>query len=83
MKMNETNEINATVKFFANLRSIAPSKKVITLPFGSTVNTILDMFNISKDTKLIILINSIPHQKKDTVIKHGDIVAIFPPLAGG
>jgi len=81
--MNERNEINATVKFFANLRSIAPPKKVITLPFGSTVSTILDMFNISKDIKLIILINSIPHQKKDTIIRNGDIVAIFPPLAGG
>jgi len=41
------------------------------------------MFNIPKESKLIILINGIPHQKKDTVIKNGDIVAIFPPLAGG
>ena len=81
--MTEQDKITATVKFFANLRSIAPPKKAITLPLGSTVSTILDMFNISKDTKLIILINGIPHQKKETQVKNGDIVAIFPPLAGG
>ena len=83
MKMNETKEISATVKFFATLRSVAPAKKIITLVLGSTVNTILNMFDISEETKLIILINGAPHQKRETVVKNGDIVAIFPPLAGG
>jgi len=83
MKMNEKEDISVTAKFFANLRSIAPPKKTIILPKGSTVNTILDMFSISKEVKLIILINGTPHQKRETVIKNGDIVAIFPPLAGG
>jgi len=83
MKMNEKEDISVTAKFFANLRSIAPQKKTITLPKGSTVNTILEMFNISNDVKLIILINGTPHQKRETLIKNGDIVAIFPPLAGG
>jgi molybdopterin converting factor small subunit len=32
---------------------------------------------------LIILINGTPHQKRETLIKNGDIVAIFPTLAGG
>jgi len=81
--MTEQDEITATVKFFANLRSTAPPKKTITLPKGSTVSTILEMFSISNDVKLIILINGTPHQKRETVIKNGDIVAIFPPLAGG
>jgi molybdopterin converting factor small subunit len=81
--MIEQDEIIATVKFFANLRIIAPPKKVITLPLGSTVGTILDMFNVSEKMKLIILINGVPHQKRETIVKNGDIVAIFPPLAGG
>ena len=83
MKMNESNEIIATVKFFATLRNFAPAKKNITLAAGSTVRTILDMFDISEKTKLIILINGVPHQTRETKIKNGDIVAIFPPLAGG
>lgn len=82
-KMIEKRDITATVKFFANLRDNAPPKKTITLPLGSTVSTILEMFSISKEVKLIILINGTPHQKRETVIKNGDIVAIFPPLAGG
>jgi len=83
MKMNDKKNITATVKFFANLRSIAPPKKIVSLPLGSTVGTILDLFTISRDTKLIILINGSPHQKRETLIKDDDIVAIFPPLAGG
>ena len=83
MKMNDKTNITATVKFFANLRAIAPPKKIVTLPTGSTVNTILDMFTITKETKLIILINGSPHKKRETLIEDGDIVAIFPPLAGG
>ncbi|NVM44407.1 MAG: MoaD/ThiS family protein [Candidatus Lokiarchaeota archaeon] len=81
--MNETKEINATVKFFANLRSGAPPKKKVSLPVGSRVSTILEMFSIPKDIKLIILINGAPHQTRETIVKNGDIVAIFPPLAGG
>ena len=83
MKMIEQDEITITVKFFANLRRTAPPKKVINLPLGSTVSTILNMYNIPKESKLIILINGTPHQKKGTIIKNGDTIAIFPPLAGG
>ncbi len=83
MKMNDKKNITATIKFFANLRDFAPPKKVVTLPIGSTVSTILDLFTIPKETKLIILINGSPHKTRATQIKDGDIVAIFPPLAGG
>ena len=83
MKMIDKKNITATIKFFANLRDFAPPKKIVTLLTGSTVSTVLDMFAISKETKLIILINGSPHKKRDTQIKDGDIVAIFPPLAGG
>ncbi|MHA1239487.1 MAG: MoaD/ThiS family protein [Promethearchaeota archaeon] len=81
--MNDKKNITVTVKFFANLRDFAPANKTITLPIGSNVSTILDMFTISKETKLIILINGSPHQTRETLIKDGDTVAIFPPLAGG
>ncbi|MBY9014306.1 MAG: MoaD/ThiS family protein [Candidatus Lokiarchaeota archaeon] len=81
--MDDKKNITVNVKFFANLRDIAPPKKIVTLPIGSTVSTILDLFTISIETKLIILINGSPHQKRETLIKDGDIVAIFPPLAGG
>jgi len=81
--MIDKKNITATIKFFANLRDFAPPKKIVTVPIGSTVKTILDMFTISKETKLIILINGSPHQTRETLIKDGDTVAIFPPLAGG
>jgi len=79
--MNKTKEISATVKFFATLRSVAPAKKNIALLPGSTVRNILEMFDISEKTKLIILINGAPHKTRETLVKNGDIIAIFPPLA--
>jgi molybdopterin converting factor small subunit len=81
--MNEAKEISVSVKFFANLREYAPAKNDITLPTGSTVKAILDIFKISEKTKLIILINGAPHKTRETVVNNGDVVAIFPPLAGG
>ncbi|MHA1459303.1 MAG: MoaD/ThiS family protein [Promethearchaeota archaeon] len=81
--MTDKNKITATIKFFANLRDLAPPKKIVILPTGSTVSTVLDMFAIAIETKLIILINGSPHKTRETYIKDGDIVAIFPPLAGG
>ncbi len=81
--MSDKKDITVIVKFFANLRTIAPPKKIITLPIGSTVRSILELFNISEETKLIILINGSPHKKRETLIKDGDTIAIFPPLAGG
>ena len=81
--MSDKKDITVIVKFFANLRTIAPPKKIITLPIGGTVRSILELFNISEETKLIILINGSPHKKRETLIKDGDTIAIFPPLAGG
>ena len=81
--MTNKKNITVVVKFFANLRDNAPPKKTVRLPTGSTVNTVLEMFTISQETKLIILINGSPHQTRETLINDGDIVAIFPPLAGG
>ncbi|MFO7794965.1 MAG: MoaD/ThiS family protein [Promethearchaeati archaeon] len=76
--------IKVTVKFFANLQKYGPEKSTEYFPMNSTVNDILEKYDIPKnEMKLIILINGKPHQTEKTSLKEGDIVAIFPPLAGG
>lgn len=76
--------ISVTVKFFADLRKYGPDKAKIKLPKGSRIQSILEKYKIpSLKINIIILINGNPHQKSDTEVNDGDIIAIFPPIAGG
>ena len=82
--MNDKNSISVTVKFFANLRQYGPQKTVLELSEGNTVKFILEKFKIPKEEKnLIIMINGRPHQKASSILENGDILAIFPKIAGG
>jgi molybdopterin converting factor small subunit len=77
-------KIAVTVKFFANLRKYGPSKSEETYPNGSTVKAILDRYCVPEDDRnIVILINTKPHQKITTVLNDGDVISIFPPIAGG
>ena len=82
--MNEVNDISLTIKFFANLRELGPAKSIDKFPKGTTVRNVLDKYQIPYiDMKLIILINGKPHTPLDHLLHDGDILAVFPPLAGG
>lgn len=77
-------KITVTVKFFANLRKYGPPKSKDTYPKGSVVKDILDKYQVPEDERnTVILINTKPHQKVKTVLNDGDVVSIFPPIAGG
>ncbi len=82
--MNESsNMISITIKLFADLTQFGPAKAEQNLPEGSSINTIFEKYRIPKEKKNIILVNRIPSYDRNSVLKDGDTVAIFPPLAGG
>ena len=81
--MAENNFISVTVKLFAGLNENGPNKSEAILQEGSTINSILEKYNISKKKKLIILVNRIPHYDRDFILKNNSTIAIFPPLGGG
>ncbi len=82
--MSRQAQITITVKFFATLRKYGPVKEVIKVPENSTVNFILEKYEIPQDERrAIIMINGRPHQAGETVLRQGDTVAIFPPIGGG
>ncbi len=58
--------------------------KIIFLPPEKikTVQDILDELNISVDDLAICLINGF-HSKPEDNVSPGDILALFPPVAGG
>lgn len=51
------------------------------IPEGSTVAQVLKILNLSEEGK-VFLINS-RQGDKERVLKEGDVLAIFPPIAGG
>jgi molybdopterin converting factor small subunit len=79
-----TQKINITIKLFSDLRKYGPATSTIRIPEKSTIKYLLDKYHIPKEKKvLMIFVNGLPHQKVDFVLNNGDIVAVFPPTAGG
>jgi len=75
------------VKLFATLRDYLPKgssrfscRMVVEGP--TRVQDILSRLKIPEQIPKIILINGV-HGKKEQVLKEGDVLSIFPPVAGG
>ena len=84
IEIARNNLIYITVKLFADLRKFGAPKSIIYIPEGSTLKNVLKKYKISRDKqKLIILINRKPCYDNNFVLKNGDTIALFPPLAGG
>lgn len=49
---------------------------------GTTVGTVLNELHLPKEMNKTIIINSIPASSEQT-LHEGDVVSIFPPIAGG
>ena len=84
IEIAKNNPIYITVKLFADLQKFGAPKSIIDIPEGSTLKNVLKKYKISRDKqKIIILINRKPCYDNNFVLKDGDTVALFPPLAGG
>ena len=75
------------VKLFATLRDYLPKGSgrfscKVDIDGHTRVGDILSKLKIPEDIPKIILINGI-HGKNDQILKEGDVVSIFPPVAGG
>ena len=77
------------LKLFATLREYMPCGKdkpscTMEVNYGCTVAEIVEQLKIPKDIPLIILVNGIQNQEKEMqILKEGDVLSIFPPIAGG
>lgn len=70
------------VRVFATLRQ-GRDKITMMDPAGITcAGDIIERLNIPVEEVSILLINGF-HQKPETPVKDGDIVALFPPVGGG
>ena len=75
------------VRLFANLAKLLPpgsqnKRATVTVKKGTTVNELMEKLNIPPKITNVIMVNG-EHKKRETALEEGDIVSIFPPIAGG
>ena len=75
------------VKLFATLRDYLPKGSSrfsckMEVDGSTRVQDILSRLKIPEEIPKIILINGV-HGKKEQMLKEGDVLSIFPPVAGG
>ena len=75
------------VKLFANFREYLPpgSDKYacwLELEEGTTISQVLMKLKIPESVPMILLVNGM-HSKVEDVLQLGEVLSVFPPVAGG
>jgi len=75
------------VELYATLSKYLPPgaegrKAMVELPEGATVGDLLKHLAIPAEIAALLLVNG-THRPPETVLKDGEVIAMFPPLAGG
>jgi sulfur carrier protein ThiS len=73
--------------FYASLASLLPDHAInnacfVELDENTTVHDVLRQFAVPEDIPRLVFLNGI-HAHEDQVLKSGDRLAVFPPVAGG
>lgn len=74
--------MKVTLKLFATLRDYGEKYEELELKEGTTLEGLVSMKKIPIDMPMIRLING-EFAEFSQVLKDGDVVALFPPIAGG
>lgn len=83
--------MNVTLKLFASLSTFLPpnaERNTISLdiPDTATIGDLLSTRQVPRETCHLILVNghyAPPATADETLLKDGDTVAVWPPIAGG
>lgn len=83
--------MNVTLKLFATLSDHLPAGaqgNQITLPLaeGTTVQQVIDRLQLPPALVHLVLVNGVyvaPPQRGKHPLRDGDVLAIWPPIAGG
>ena len=75
------------VKLFATLRDYLPKGSErfsckMEIESQTRIQDILMRLKIPEEMPKIILVNGV-HGKKEQILKEGDVLSVFPPVAGG
>ncbi len=81
-----------TFKLYATLQHLLPSGTVrnavqIEVADNASLNDIIDQFKVPRELAHLVLVNGVFHCDADRdqrqVLKENDVLAVWPPVAGG
>ncbi len=80
--------MRVTLRLFATLRQYLPpgerEETVVDLPDGAPVQELIGRFRLPPPLTQLVLVNGVNVGRDHTrVLVDGDVVSIFPPVAGG
>ena len=72
---------------YASFKNHLPEKSsgnpcIMEIPDGTTIRELLSRLNIPPEAPKVIFLNGV-HTKGEEILKEGDRVGAFPPVAGG
>jgi molybdopterin converting factor small subunit len=75
------------VKLFANFREFLPPESngysvFLDVETGTTIGRVLEILKIPESIPMLTLVNGI-HRKFEDTMQAGDVLSLFPPVAGG
>ena len=76
------NFMKVTIKLFASLRTFGPDEQTLDLPDHTTIDDAVNFLKIPRTIRLLRIVNG-EHRPSDHILKDGDDLALFPPIAGG
>ncbi|MGE0485808.1 MAG: MoaD/ThiS family protein [Gammaproteobacteria bacterium] len=80
-----------TLKLYASLARYLPPVAIrnvveIEIPDGASVHDVLDSYHVPRGEAHLILINGLyvePEHRDEAIFRAGDVLAMWPPVAGG
>jgi molybdopterin converting factor small subunit len=87
--------VKLKVRLFASLREkvagdprVHRGREELALEAGASVQDVLEHYGISRRMSQMLLVNGQqvsrdPDERRQTLLSEGDVVSVFPPLAGG
>lgn len=83
--------MNVELKLFASLSRFLPDNAVrnvakLEVPDDMTIQGLLDAHHVPPEHCHLVMVNGVFHEpeKRDTTaLKSGDVLAVWPPVAGG
>ena len=74
------------LRLYASLRVYMPEVNsttvIVDIGQGTRIRELLEQFKVPTDSAKIIFLNGV-HAKGDEILKEGDRIGVFPPIAGG
>lgn len=84
--------MQVTLKLYATLASYLPAgardgnQVVLEVPEGATINDVVAPYGLPPKLVHLVLVNGLfvpPEARANHVLQPGDVLAVWPPVAGG